>query len=37
MGRRYREQAHSHRRNAITQNQVGYQAASRWTLISAPR
>ena len=31
---RLREQARSHRRNAVTQNQVGYQAASRWTLIS---
>jgi hypothetical protein len=33
MGRRYREQARSHRRNAITQSQVGYQAASLLILI----
>ncbi|WP_460083225.1 hypothetical protein [Pseudomonas sp. H3_H05] len=31
---RYRAQARSHRRNAITKSQVGYQAASWWTLIS---
>jgi hypothetical protein len=24
-------------KHGLTQNQVGYQAASRWTLISAPR
>ena len=33
---RLREQARSHRGNAVPQNQVGYQAASRWMLISAP-
>ncbi len=34
---RFREQARSHRRNAITLSQVGYKAASGRTLITAPR